>query len=156
MLTSGQTEEDARRIAEGHFPVPGTYKEFTFWECYLVLKDYEKFWAGCDARWPEKKRLNYSGDNSGSSGGSHDLPPDAKEFPSLPSFTRCPRPVGQKRAQRAARGSSPLSPQEVERAAGLVCGSPFFFKSCIFFIYVPLFFNEMNEFSRICLVNLIP
>ena len=92
----------------------GKYKEFTFWECFLLLKDSEKFRAGCDAGWPMKRRLNYSGDYSG---GSHDLPPDAEEFPSPPSFTGRPRPVGQKRAQRAARGGSPLSPREVQSSA---------------------------------------
>ena len=112
-LTSGQNEEDARRIAESQFPLAGKYKDFHFWECYVLLKDYEKFRAGCDAGWPKKQRLNYSSDYSGSSGESHDLPPDAEEFPSPPSFARRPRSVVQKRAQRAARRSSPLSPQEV-------------------------------------------
>ena len=116
-LRSGQTEDDARRIAASQFPLEGKYKEFTFWECFLLLKDSEKFRAGCDAGWPKKQRLNYSGDYSGSSGGSHDLPPDAEEFPSPPSFTGRPRPVGQKRAQRAARGGSPLSPREVQSSA---------------------------------------
>ena len=30
MKTSGQTEEDCRRIAERAFPKPGVYKEFTY------------------------------------------------------------------------------------------------------------------------------
>ena len=81
-----------------------------------MLKDSEKFRAGVDAGWPKKQKLNYSGDYSGSSGGSRDLPPDAEQFPSPPSFVRRTRPVGQKRVQRAARGSSPLSPQEVQSA----------------------------------------
>ena len=59
MQTSGQTEEDCRRIAESLFPKPGIYKEFTYWNCYLVLKDSEKFRAGCDAGWPKKQKLNY-------------------------------------------------------------------------------------------------
>ena len=74
-LTSGKNEEGARRIAESQFPLPGKYKEFHFWECYVLLKDSKKFRAGYDAGWPKKQRLNYSGDYSDSSCGSHDLPP---------------------------------------------------------------------------------
>ena len=33
-LSSGQNEEDARRIAESQFPLAGKYKEFNFWECF--------------------------------------------------------------------------------------------------------------------------
>ena len=54
MKTSGQTDEDCRRIAEKAFPVPGLYKEFTYWNCYLVLMDSKKFWAGVDTGWPKK------------------------------------------------------------------------------------------------------
>ena len=39
---------------------------------------------------------------------------------------------------------------------GLVCGSPFFSYYIIFFLINVLFFkNEINEFFRICVVNLI-
>ena len=42
MKTSGQLTR-SRRIAEKPFPVLGLYKEFTYWNCYLVLMDSEKF-----------------------------------------------------------------------------------------------------------------
>ena len=66
--------------------------------------DSEKFRAGVNAAWLKKQRLNYAGDYSGSSGGSHDLPEDVQEFPSPPSFARRTRPIGLRRAQQAARG----------------------------------------------------
>ncbi|XP_047979066.1 E3 ubiquitin-protein ligase DZIP3-like [Salvia hispanica] len=70
--------------------------------------DSGKFREGVDVGWPKKQRLNYAGDYSGSSGGSHDLPEDVPEEPipnlTPPSFARRTRPIGQRRAQRAARG----------------------------------------------------
>ena len=56
MMSSGQTEEDCRMIAESQFPKPGVYKEFTYWNCYEVLMDYEKFRPGVDAGRPKKQR----------------------------------------------------------------------------------------------------
>ncbi|XP_042041041.1 uncharacterized protein LOC121786460 [Salvia splendens] len=115
MQSSGQTDEYCRRMAEKEFPVPGLYKEFTYWNCYEVLMDSEKFRAGVDAGWPKKQRLNYTGDYSGgSSGGSHDLPEDAQEFLSPQAFARRTRPIGQRRAQRAHWAS-----QEVQSTADL-------------------------------------
>ena len=93
----------------------GLYKEFTYWNCYLVLMDSEKFRAGVDAGWPKKQRLNLAGDHSSSSG-SHELPDDVQEFPTPPSFTRRTRLVGQMREQRAARGGARES-EEVQSAS---------------------------------------
>ena len=80
MKPNGQSDDDVRRIAESQFPLKGLYKEFTFWNCYVVLMDSEKFRAGVDAGWPKKQRLNLAGDYSNSSG-SHELPGDAQESP---------------------------------------------------------------------------
>ena len=39
MKTSGQTDDDVRRMAEAAFPLTGVYKEFSYWNCYEVLMD---------------------------------------------------------------------------------------------------------------------
>ena len=72
MKTSGQTDDDVRRMVEAAFPLAGVYKEFTYWNCYEVLMDSEKFRAGVDAGWPKKQRLNLAGEYN-SSGSSHEL-----------------------------------------------------------------------------------
>ena len=64
MKTSGQTDDDVRRMVEAQFPLKGVCKEFTFWNYYEVLMDSEKFRAGVDAGWPKKQRLNLAGDYS--------------------------------------------------------------------------------------------
>ena len=118
MKTRGQTDDDVRRMVEAQFPLKGVYKEFTFCNCYKVLMDSEKFRADVDARWPKKQRLDLAGDYS-SSGGSHDLPDDAQDFPSPPSFTRRTRPVGQRTEQRA-RSRGVAQGQEVQSTSPLL------------------------------------
>ena len=118
MKTSGQTNDDVRRMAEAQFPLTNVYKEFTFWNCYEVLMDSEKFRVGVDAGWSKKQRLNLAGDYT-SSGGFHKLLDDAQEFPSPPSFTRRTRPVGQRTEQRA-RSRGVAQGQEVQSTSPLL------------------------------------
>ena len=115
MKTSGQTMDDVRRMSEDVFPLAGVHREFTYWNCYEVLMESEKIRVGIEAGWPKKQRLNLAGDYS-SSAGSLELPDSAEEVPSTPSFSRRTRPVGQKRAQRAASGLTGRS-QEVQSTA---------------------------------------
>ena len=56
MKTRGQTDDEVRRMVEAAFPLAGVYKEFTYWNCYEVLMDYEKFRPGVDAGRPKKQR----------------------------------------------------------------------------------------------------
>ena len=76
-----------------------------------LLRGADGFWevsVGVDAGWPKKQRLNYAGDYS-SSGGSHELPDDALEFPSPPSFTPRTRRLVKGQRNGLVLGESPRS-----------------------------------------------
>ena len=113
MKTSGQTDDDVRRMAEAAFSLKGVYKEFTFWNCYEVLMDSEKFQAGVDAGWPKKQQLNLASDYSSRSG-SHELPDDAQEFPSPPSLLAALARLV-KRGRNRELGAPPTGPRRSSR-----------------------------------------
>ena len=104
------------------------FKEFDPWEAFLVVRSSQKFYAGVDSGW-KRTKINSFGEYS-SSAGSHELP-ETEEVSPLPRSDprRRRRPIGQKAAQRMARGSDshsgsfevesepPEAPDEFDRLA---------------------------------------
>ena len=71
-----------------------------------MVKDSQKFSAGIEAGWPKRTKISASGEYS-SSAGSHELPEAETVIPTPQSSSRRRRrPIGQKTAQRMARGSA--------------------------------------------------
>ena len=54
--------EDVKLMSHQQFPDSELgFKEFKYWEVFLVVQTYAKFRAGVEASWPKRTKTNASG-----------------------------------------------------------------------------------------------